>query len=169
MSPMISVPRVSGGGLVVNALRPTWISVTISNPAANVLINTAIDGTRAFDGLPPGEYTLTAQAEGFERQIQSVTLRTNERRTVDFSMQPATVPDYVDPIITGIFFTGAPRGTVWATHRPIGAGRQAEIARPAAASGRSLRRRRRSAGRARAKVDQVEEAAADPRVPGPPA
>ncbi|MEO6724524.1 MAG: carboxypeptidase-like regulatory domain-containing protein, partial [Blastocatellia bacterium] len=58
--------------------------VTVSNPAKNLQIDakTNSDGTFSFPVLQPGEYTITVEAQGFKKAIQSgIVINASDRQS----------------------------------------------------------------------------------------
>src|SRR5436853_893940 len=99
-SAQVSTAEVAGivtdasGAAVPNA------KVIATNSQTNTVVRetiTSTDGTYIMTFLPPGAYTLTAEASGFRRTVQSgLELQTNQRARVDLQLQLGQVTETVD-------------------------------------------------------------------------
>jgi hypothetical protein len=82
------------GAAVANA------KVVATNPQTNTVVRetiTAADGTYTMTFLPPGAYTLAAEAPGFRKTVQSgLELQTNQRAKVDLQLQVGQVTETVE-------------------------------------------------------------------------
>ncbi|HOL73668.1 MAG TPA: carboxypeptidase-like regulatory domain-containing protein, partial [Bryobacteraceae bacterium] len=68
--------------------------VTITNQATNVVteVVTNVEGNYVAPFLPPGVYSIRVQREGFQSMTRSeITLQTQGRLTVDFTLAPGSV------------------------------------------------------------------------------
>ncbi len=74
--------------------------ISATNAQTNATVRetvTAADGTYIMTLLPPGSYTLTAEAPGFRKTVQSgIELETNQRAKVDFQLQVGQVTETVE-------------------------------------------------------------------------
>src|SRR5215510_7681829 len=96
----VSTGEVSGavtdstGAAVPNA------KVIATNTQTNTVVRetlTSTDGTYTMTFLPPGAYTLSAEASGFRKTIQSgLELQTNQRARVDLQLQVGQVSETVE-------------------------------------------------------------------------
>ena len=83
----------SSGGSVANA-RITVLEVNTGN-AHNSQTNES--GNYTFPDLPPGRYTVTAEAAGFKREVQTgVDLTVNSSVRVDLRLQPGSISESVE-------------------------------------------------------------------------
>ena len=76
--------------------------VTATNLATNVsrIAESGKDGSYVLTQLPPGDYTLSVEAPGFRKLVQSgITLQINQQARVDLSLQLGQLADTVE--ITG--------------------------------------------------------------------
>src|ERR1022692_3193019 len=74
------------------------VKITLQNVATSVAHNTVTNtaGNYLFLGITPGEYTLQAEASGFEvSKIPQVTLAVNQTATLDLTMQVGTIQQSV--------------------------------------------------------------------------
>lgn len=72
--------------------------VTITNQATNVVteVVTNVEGNYVAPFLPPGVYSIRVQREGFQSMTRSeITLQTQGRLTVDFTLAPGSVTETV--------------------------------------------------------------------------
>jgi hypothetical protein len=74
--------------------------VALTNAETNVLVRemlTASDGTYLMTLVPPGTYTVTVEAPGFRRLVQTgVVLQTNQRVKLDLTLQIGQLTDLVE-------------------------------------------------------------------------
>ncbi len=80
------------GAVVSNA------TVTVTNEATNVSDKTTTSsaGTYAFRGLNPGVYTVSVEAQGFKKNVQSgVVVEVSKTDTVDFPLATGTASETV--------------------------------------------------------------------------
>lgn len=107
------------------------ITDTGGNPLSNVLIRVVDDtgflvgtvltdsnGTYVFNGLAPGNYTVTAIADGFQSASTGAIVQSNETTIVDQSLvsNPGSIAGTVTPVVDGTLLTlttsnGVPIGT----------------------------------------------------------
>ena len=84
----------ASGAAVPNA------KVTATNTETNTVARetiTSTDGTYTMTLLPPGAYTITAEASGFRRTVQTgIELQTNQRVKVDLQLQVGQVTETVE-------------------------------------------------------------------------
>ncbi|MGM7702002.1 carboxypeptidase regulatory-like domain-containing protein [Pseudalkalibacillus sp. Hm43] len=110
------------------------ITDTDGNPLSNVVIRVVDDtgflvgtvltdsnGTYVFDGLAPGNYTITAIAAGFQSASTGAIVQSNESTIVNQSLvsNPGSISGTVNPVVTGTLITlttsnGVPIGTTLA-------------------------------------------------------
>jgi hypothetical protein len=74
------------------------VTVTVSSP--NLMgtrsFVTESDGSYRFPALPPGDYTVKAELQGFQTMVrENIRLTTTTRLTVDFALKQATVSEEV--------------------------------------------------------------------------
>ena len=111
-----SVPRVAPGAFQVTVLaagKPLpRVRVTLGGRYAT----TPNDGRVVFDGVPTGEYRITAESYGFERHAASVVLPDGHRDALEISLDPVpwtevkgsvTLKDTGQPV-SGAFVTLTP-------------------------------------------------------------
>ena len=72
--------------------------VTVSNPATGFsrkgVSNNA--GLYDFPDLPPGDYTVTAEAKGFSKQVaEHVVLVVNAQQAVNFELNPGSASETI--------------------------------------------------------------------------
>jgi hypothetical protein len=90
------------GGTVTDASGAVVPSakVTLTNAETNVLVRelvTASDGGYLITLVPPGTYSVAVEAQGFRKVVQSgVTLQTNQRARLDFTLQVGQVTEVVE-------------------------------------------------------------------------
>jgi len=90
------------GGVVTDATGAAvpGAKVTLTNADTNVVVRestTAGDGSYVMTLLPPGTYSLSVEASGFRKLVQSgVTLQTNQRAKLDLSMQLGQVTETIE-------------------------------------------------------------------------
>ena len=69
--------------------------IVATNSQTNTVVRetiTSADGTYTMTFLPPGTYTLSAEAAGFRKTVQSgLELQTNQRAKVDLQVQVGQV------------------------------------------------------------------------------
>jgi hypothetical protein len=73
------------------------VSVSIRNTGTNATVTavTANDGNFSSPPLPPGSYSVSAEAQGFSKTIQNVTLQVDQHSRIDFSLKPGAVNESV--------------------------------------------------------------------------
>jgi hypothetical protein len=73
------------------------VMVSVRNTAtnANVNVQTAADGNYSSPPLQPGSYSVSAEATGFSKTIQNVTLAVDQHSRLDFSLKPGQVNESV--------------------------------------------------------------------------
>ncbi len=75
---------VAGTVQLADGATPSGVTLTVTQTGATTTTNSL--GEFSFDGLPLGNYTLTAQRVGYATQQQSVTVRTGAAATVAFTL-----------------------------------------------------------------------------------
>lgn len=73
------------------------VTVSIKNTSTNATFNaqTAADGNYSSPPLQPGSYSVSAEAQGFTRIIQTLNLDVDEHARIDFSLKPGQVTESV--------------------------------------------------------------------------
>jgi len=88
----------ASGAVIPNA------KVTLTNTETNVMIReiaTRPDGGYVITLVPPGSYTISVEAAGFRKLVQSgLTLQTNQRVKLDLAMQVGQVTETVEVTAT---------------------------------------------------------------------
>jgi Carboxypeptidase regulatory-like domain/TonB dependent receptor len=91
--------RASITGRVVDASGGVLPGVTLTavNTSTNVstVATTSDDGSYSILSLTPGPYTLTAELSGFKKMVRELTLETQARPVVDFTLEPGAVEEVV--------------------------------------------------------------------------
>jgi outer membrane receptor protein involved in Fe transport len=75
------------------------VAVRITNSQTGLTRQTVTDsvGNYSFPALPPGVYTVEAEAQGFRRErVSELALQVNQTARVDFSLQPGTVSESIE-------------------------------------------------------------------------
>ena len=78
------------------------VTVTAKNTATGLTraVQSSQEGTFRFQSLPPGTYELTAEIQGFAKQVrQGVVVQVTTATTIDFTMKVGAVSETV--VVTG--------------------------------------------------------------------
>lgn len=85
----------TSGGMIPNA------TVRLMNPATGAprRVATNQEGVFSFPSLPPGVYTITVEAAGFQAQSRAnVEIQVQQTARVDFTVHPGTVSEVLDVV-----------------------------------------------------------------------
>jgi len=79
----------TSGGTVAKA------NVTIANPATGLSRSVQSSGTGDYllPALPAGDYTVSVELAGFQKQTRSLTLQVGQTATLDFTLAPGRVEE----------------------------------------------------------------------------
>ena len=98
------------GAIVPNA------TVTVTNTATGLARNADSNASGLYDfpSLPPGDYTVTAEATGFAKQVfQHVALTVNAEQSINFDLSPGSTTETIAvtstaPVVDAVSSTVAP-------------------------------------------------------------
>src|SRR5229473_8181308 len=79
-------------------------TVSVRNTQTNATVNltTAADGNFTSPPLRPGSYSVTAEATGFSRMVQNLTLEVDQHARLDFQLQPGQLTESVTVEANGV-------------------------------------------------------------------
>src|SRR6516162_6590687 len=98
------------GAIVPNA------TVTVTNTATGLARNADSNASGLYDfpSLPPGDYTVTAEATGFSKQVfEHVVLTVNAEQSINFDLSPGGATETMTvtstaPVVDAVSSTVAP-------------------------------------------------------------
>ncbi|HME08726.1 MAG TPA: carboxypeptidase-like regulatory domain-containing protein, partial [Bryobacteraceae bacterium] len=67
------------------------VSITSTTTNTTSTVQTATDGNYTSPPLPPGRYSVAAQAQGFAKTIQTINLDVAQHARLDFSLKPGEI------------------------------------------------------------------------------